>query len=114
MVEDLKTKHLAEAGYLGSKAREEALADRAAGQSPPGIQYHGVRTGRFPPPLIAGRTTHTVHPILYMVAVGGLSEGFQFYGTFTEDKYAARWAYNNLKRGIEYRVYPIFDTRNDA
>lgn len=75
-------------------------------------QYHGTVTGRFPSTMLPGRNTHTVYPIKYMVAVGGLSEGFHFYGPFTEDKFAARWAYNNLKRGIEYRVYSIFDTRD--
>jgi len=81
--------------------------------SEPGVQYHGAVPGRFPPSTLNfGRATHTVYPIKYMVAVGGLSEGFQFYGPFTMDQFATQWAYDNLKRGIEYRVYPMFDTRN--
>lgn len=105
---DLKAKHLAEATqHLGPSARH--------GAPQPGLQYHGTTTGRFPPSkLHFGRETHTVYPIKYMVAVGSLSGGFQFYGPFTEDMSAVRWIYNNLKRGTESRVYPIFDVREDT
>lgn len=120
MNEDLKTKHMAEAGYLGPEARAEALKQRAADndrdaqpQRTPG-SHCGFQAVRFPPFDLAGRETHTVYPIKYMVAVGGLSKGFQFYGPFTEDKFAARWIYNNLKRGTESRIYSIFDVREDA
>lgn len=119
MAEDLKVKHLAEAGYLGPEAQAEArkkrAAENAAPQPRPDLQYHGTTTGRFPPSKMNfGRVTHTVYPVRYMVAVGSLSKGFQFYGPFTEDKGAARWGYNNIKRGVEYRVHPIFDVREDA
>ena len=119
MAEDLKAKHLAEAGYLGPEAQTEAHKKRAAENAGAGVQpdmqYHGTVTGRLPPSkLNFGRVTHTVYPVKYMVAVGGLSMGFQFYGPFTEDKFAARWADTNLKRGTEYRVYSIFDVGKDA
>ena len=119
MAEDLRAKYLAEAGYLGPKARAEAqekrAAENAAPQPRPDIQHHGTMTGRFPPSKLGfGRVSHTVYPVKYMVAVGDLSKGFQFYGPFTEDKFAARWAYNNFQRGTDYRVYPIFDVREDA
>lgn len=71
---------------------------------------HGTVTGRWPG--MNGRATHTVYPVKYMVAVGDLTKGFQFYGPFTEDKYAARWAYNNLKRGTTYQVHSLFDVRD--
>lgn len=88
---------------------------RRTAPQPEGIQYHGVTTGRFPPSkLNFGRVTHTVYPVRYMVAVGDLSGGFQFYGPFTEVTSAARWIYNNLKRGTESRVYSLFDVREDA
>ena len=91
----------------------ERTDGRKGGQ--PGMQYHGVTTGRFPPSKLGfGRVTHTVYPVKYMVAVGDLTQGFQFYGPFTEDKFAARWVHNNFQRGIEYRVYSIFDVREDA
>ncbi len=107
MDEDLKTKHLAQAGYSGPKAQEEA---RRASQS--AIQYHGTETGRWV--RKDGRVTNTVYPVKYMVAIGDLFQGFQFYGPFTEDKFAAHWAQNNLKCRAEYRIYPIFDVREDA
>ena len=92
-----------------SRKADKAKA-KAADQ--PAIQYHGTVTGRWPPK--GGMATHTVYPTKYMVAVGDWAEGFQFYGPFTEDKYAARWAYNNLKRGTTYRVCPMFDVRDGS
>lgn len=115
--DDVKTKHLAQAGYLGPKAQAEARSpvrangrrDVAAGT----VQTHGTTTGRFPPGDVGfGRATHTVYPVKYVVTVGGLSGGFQFYGPFSEDKHAARWVYNNLKRGTDCSIHKMSDVRD--
>ena len=102
MAENLKAKHLAEAGYLGPEARKEAHRD-------------GTVTGRFPPgKLNFGRVTHTVHPIKHMVVTGELTTGFIFYGLFDTVEKAVQWGDHNLKSGTLYRVHTLFDVRNDA
>ena len=117
MSDDLKLKHLAQAGYLGPKAQAEARnpahadadsrRDGAAGV----LERRGTETGRWPGKT--GRTTHTVYPVKYVVAVGGLSGGFQFYGPFSEDKHAARWVYNNLKRGTDCSIHKMSDVKDE-
>lgn len=107
MDEDLKTKHLAQAGYLGSKAQEEARC-----VSQPATQQYGFQTGRFP--RKDGRVTNTVYPIRYMVVTGELPTGFLFYGPFETTIRADRWATLNLKTGTFYRVHNMFDVRDEV
>ena len=73
------------------------------------------RLGRHPLPTLVGRVTHTVYPVKYMVAVGGLTTGFAFYGPFDTDERAATWARHNInfKHSTSYQVYPMFDVRDD-
>ena len=80
----------------------------------PLIQMHGATTGRWSGK--DGRKTHTVYPVKYMVAVGDLTQGFQFYGPFDTCERARVWgsANLNLKAATAYHVYPIFDVREDA
>ena len=91
------------------------MTDKDAQPSP---QRYGFQTGRFPSPskLEFGRKTHTVYPVHYMVAVGDLTQGFQFYGPFDTCERARVWgsANLNLKSATAYHVYPIFDVREDA
>jgi hypothetical protein len=84
-----------------------------AGQ--PAIQYHGVTTGRFPPSkLNFGRVTHTVYPVKYMVVVGTLGQGFDFYGPFNTAEKATAWARHNLHIGVSVTVEKFHDVREDA
>jgi hypothetical protein len=76
------------------------------------IESHGVRTGRWPGN--GELVNHTVYPVKYFVGVGDLSTGYKFYGPFKEDRLAEQWAHLNVKSGRAYRVYPMFDVREDA
>ncbi len=61
-----------------------------------------------------GRKTHTVYPVKYMVVVGDLNSGFQFYGPFKDVHAADKWATDNLRVGMRCNVYPLFDVREDV
>ncbi len=109
MDEDLRTKHLAQAGYLGPKAQEEA---RRRAETVEVAQYHGTVTGRWPGK--GGRVTNTVYSVKHMVVTGELTTGFQFYGLFDTVERAGQWATHNLKPGTPYRVHNMSDVRSEA
>jgi hypothetical protein len=73
-------------------------------------KVRGVTTGRW---RGDGRSTNTVYPVKYMVALGDLRSGFSFYGPFRTVADADGWADANLRSGNAYRVYNMFDVRSD-
>jgi hypothetical protein len=113
-------KHLAQAGYLGPKARDEALADvekakdaQSHGDTAEVLQrqHHGAVTGRWSGK--SGFRTHTVYPKRVMLAVGTLGQGLDFYGPFDDGIIAMRWAADNLTTGADVRLETIHIVRSD-
>jgi len=58
--------------------------------------------------------THTVYPVKYLVVVGTLGAGFEFYGPFDDIDATDSWVRQNLHTGASVRVEEFFDTRNDG
>ena len=78
------------------------------------IQSHGdgTVTGRWP--RRDGRVTNTVYAKQYMVIVGTLGQGFEFYGPFDTVAKAAEWAGDNLHTGVYVNVEEFHNVRDDA
>ncbi len=55
--------------------------------------------------------SHIVHPTLYMVGVGGVHNGYSFYGPFSGPGIATQWGDENLLDGVEFNIYTMTDVR---
>ncbi len=54
-----------------------------------------------------GLKTHVVYPLKYLVVIGELNTGLTFFGPFDGQADAGRWATENLRTDVPYRVYTM-------
>lgn len=55
--------------------------------------------------------THTSYSKVYIVVVGDMTEGFEFYGPFSDARAAMSWAVANFKVGEGLQIYPMNHVR---
>ena len=60
-----------------------------------------------------GRKTNVVYPKMFMVVVGTLGSGFEFYGLFKDVEGAGKWIKENLTVGTYVRIERFHVVRDD-
>jgi len=63
---------------------------------------------------VTGRShlrTHTTYPNVYIVVIGTMTEGYDFYGPFKCAETAMQWVADNIKIGESMQIYPMSHVR---
>ncbi len=71
-----------------------------------------MKTGRWSSK--AGRSTHTVYPVKFLVTTGSLESGFTFYGPFDHPTTAREWARTNLMMDTPFSVFNLQNVGDTA